>query len=86
MVELSGIVGIPFLKKSRFTGSDKEKRYAIEKQDVGGELRLAAIIWKGPNCFDAIPDEEKRTEFFEFSEDGLRCATDWINEQPISLT
>ena len=43
MVELKGIMGIPLLKKSRFTGSDGMLRYVLEKRtDEDGQDRLAA--------------------------------------------
>lgn len=32
MINLKGIMGIPLLKKSRFTGSDGELRFVLEKQ------------------------------------------------------
>lgn len=83
MVELSGIVGIPFLKKSRFTGSDKEKSFAMEKRSVEDEMRLAAIIWRGPICCDMTPDEKKQMEFFDFTEEGILRAVEWINSQSV---
>ena len=32
MIDLKGIMGIPLLKKSRFTGSDGNLRYVLEKR------------------------------------------------------
>lgn len=83
MIELDGIVGIPFLKKSRFTGSDKEKCYVFEKRTAEEETHLAATIWKGPKCFDMTPEEEKCTELFDFTEEGLMKAIDWLNKQTV---
>ena len=37
MINLKGIMGIPLLKKSRFTGSDGELRFVLEKQSSEGE-------------------------------------------------
>lgn len=56
MIDLSGIMGIPLLKKSRFTGSHKSLRYILERQsdEEKGE-RLAAVFWIGENCYDATP-------------------------------
>lgn len=81
MVDLTGIVGIPFLKKSRFTGSDGTMCFAVEKRSVEEELRLAAIVWMGPGCYDVTPEEAKRTELFDFTEEGLEKAVDWMNAQ-----
>lgn len=83
MIVLTGIVGIPLLKKSRFTGSDKNMCYIIEKRDSEDVTRMAAVVWRGPNCYDATPEEEKTTEFFEFSEEGLKQAVAWMNERSL---
>ena len=72
MINLKGIMGIPLLKKSRFTGSDGELRFVLEKQSSEGEGdRLAAICWFGKLCSAATPDEEKITRYFPFDK------TDW---------
>ena len=80
MIDLSGITGIPFLKKSRFTGSDQNMNYVLEKRGEE-EVCLAAIIWQGPNCYDKTPEERKTTECFAFTEEGLLQAQDWMNAQ-----
>lgn len=81
MIDLTGITGIPFLKKSRFTGSDKQMCFALEKRSVEEETQLAAIIWKGPLCYDKTPEEAKTVRLFPFSEEGLSRAVDWMNRQ-----
>lgn len=83
MIDLSGIMGIPLLKKSRFTGSDGLLRFVLEKQSGEGEEgdRLAAVFWIGETCFDATPKEQKTTRFFPFTEQGLKDAQGWLNLQ-----
>ena len=81
LIDLSGIVGIPLLKKSRFTGSDNHMCFMLEKRSEEEVTRLAAVVWPGPYCYDATPEEKKTTELFEFSEDGLKQAVVWMNEQ-----
>ena len=44
MINLKGIMGIPLLKKSRFTGSDGELRFVLEKQSSEGEGDR--LVWK----------------------------------------
>ena len=34
MIDLHGVISMPFLKKSRFTGSYRGMRYVLRKQDV----------------------------------------------------
>ena len=44
MIDLYGIVSIPFLKKSAFTGSFRKMRYRLEKVAVEDEERLKAYF------------------------------------------
>lgn len=82
MIDLSGIMGIPLLKKSRFTGSDGTLRYILEKQGSGEEgERLAAVFWKGEACFDATAQEDKTAKTFSFDDEGLKEAQAWLNSQ-----
>ena len=81
MINLKGIMGIPLLKKSRFTGSDGELRFVLEKQSSEEGDRLAAICWFGKLCSTATPDEEKITKYFPFDKEGLEQAQVWLNEQ-----
>ena len=82
MINLSGIMGIPLLKKSRFTGSDGSLRYVLEKRssDEEGDM-LAAIYWMGETCSDATPEEDKTVKLFPFTDEGLKDAQGWLNEQ-----
>lgn len=79
MIRLSGIMGIPLLKKSRFTGSDGPLRYVFERQ--GGEEgdRLAVSCWFGELCSDATPQEDKTVRLFPFTGEGLEEAQNWLN-------
>ena len=81
MIDLSGIVGIPLLKKSRFTGSDNHMCFMLEKRSEEEVTRLAAVMLPVSDCYYATPEEKKATELFEFSEDGLKQAVVWMNEQ-----
>ena len=45
MIDLKGTMGIPLLKKSRFTGSDGMLRFVLEKR--GGESVPADALWPG---------------------------------------
>lgn len=82
MIDLSGIMGIPFLKKSRFTGSDGLLRFILEKRsDEEHGDRLAAVCWHGLLSYGATPEEEKITEYFSFDQEGLKQAQAWLNAQ-----
>lgn len=81
MINLSGIMGIPLLKKSRFTGSDGELRYLLEKRSGEEGDKLAAVYWIGEKCSDATPEEDKTVQLFPFTDAGLRDAQAWLNER-----
>ena len=82
MIDLKGTMGIPLLKKSRFTGSCGAVRYLLERRssEEDGDS-LTAVFWRGELCSDATPDEEKTTRHFPFTEEGLREAQAWLSEQ-----
>lgn len=75
-ISLKGMVSIPFLKKERFTGSQKPMRYFLQKE--GDQLK--ATVYPGPYCIEATPKELMEYKFFEFSEKGLEAAVAWLNK------
>ncbi len=77
MIDLTGMVSIPYLKKSRFPGSYQGMRYQLEKR----EDTLAAIIWPEPYSFAATDDDKKHEKEFSFDVEGLNQAVAWLNEE-----
>ncbi len=91
-IELHGDISIPFLKKSRFTGSFKGMRYvlikhenevepAAEETPAKTETVIRAIIWPEPVNFEVTPDEKKHHQDFPFTTDGIWEAVDWLNAE-----
>lgn len=76
MIEIKAIMSLAFLKKERFTGSYEGMQYRLEKAGDG----LLAVIFPGPLCFDATPDEKKENKTFSFDDAGLDAAIAWLNE------
>lgn len=81
MIDLSGIMGIPLLKKSRYTGSHGSLKFVLEKQGSDEGDKLAAVFWIGETCSDATPEEDKTAKLFSFTDEGLKEAQAWLNEQ-----
>lgn len=92
MIDLHGDISIPFLKKSRFTGSYQGMRYQLQKSDrvvreATGEEEaetepvILAIIWPEPFNFEVTPDDKKHSREFPFTQDGIWEAVDWLNEE-----
>lgn len=87
-IDLSGDISIPFLKKSRFTGSFRGMRYVLRKQErvveeasEDRETVLEAVIWPEPMNFEHTPDEKKHGRDFSFDQEGLQQAVAWLNEE-----
>ena len=82
MIDLTGMISIPYLKKTTFTGSEKGTNFMIRK--VSGEEgepdKIQAITWPGPFIFSVTEEEKKTYHDFEFSEDGIHAAVAWLNE------
>lgn len=57
--------------------NDNEKDESGEKEM---KTVLTAFIWPEPFCFEVTPDEKKGSKQFDFSEEGLCAAIDWLNE------
>ena len=51
----------------------------LHQEAVEDEKKLKVYLWSEPFGFEATPDEEKISELFAFSEEGLGCAIDWMN-------
>ena len=96
MVTRSELLALEFYKLRPFKGSDRGLRYMIQKETVEKpcenaeaageetvketETVLMTYLWPEPFCFEATPDDKKMKKYFEFSEEGLVMAVDWINE------
>lgn len=90
MIDLTGDISIPFLKKSRFTGSFCGMRYMLRKQERtvrkedGEETEmtvLEAVIWPEPMNFECTAEEKKHGKDFPFHATGLQEAIAWLNQE-----
>lgn len=80
MITRDDFLSLNFVKKEDFSGSHKGMRFLLHQETVGEEKKLKVYLWSEPYGFDATPDEEKISELFAFSEEGLASAIDWMNE------
>lgn len=81
MIELDGMISIPYLKKMVFTGSCQGMRFQIRKQPGEEGDKIQAATWPGPYIFSATEDDKKTFREFPFSEEGLLESIDWLNKQ-----
>lgn len=92
MIDLSGMISVPFLKKSRFSGSYCGMRYLLEKgertvteatetEPAQSEPVIRAVIWPEPYGYEATAEEKKHGHDFPFSQAGIDEAVAWLNEE-----
>ena len=81
MLTRENFLSLNFVKKEDFTGSHKGMRFMLHQETVDEEKKLKVYLWSEPLGFDATPDDEKISELFEFSENGLSKAIEWMNEK-----
>ncbi|MCI7794933.1 MAG: hypothetical protein MR528_01335 [Lachnospiraceae bacterium] len=79
MIDLNGMISIPFLKKTVFTGSCHEMNFMIKKVSEDDTDKTRAIAWPGPFCFEKTEDEKKVFSDFPFTHDGILEAVAWLN-------
>lgn len=83
MVQREDILSLEFLKKTEYTGSHGGMRYRLEGVAEEEGRALKATLWPEPFSYAATPNEQKQSEKFEFSEEGILAAVDWMNAQMI---
>ena len=81
MLKREDFLSLNFVKKEDFTGSHKGMRFMLHQETLEEEKKLKVYVWSEPFGFDATPDEEKLSELFAFSEEGLAQAIAWMNER-----
>ncbi len=81
MLTRADFLSLNFVAKEDFTGSYKGMRFMLHKEVAEEEKKLKVYVWSEPFCFDATPDDQKLSELFAFSEEGLAQAIDWMNER-----
>ena len=80
MIDLTGMISIPYLKKTTFTGSHQGMNFMLRKVSGDEGDRMEAIVWPGPFIFSVTEDEKKTFREFAFSQEGLEEAVKWLNE------
>ena len=81
MLTRADFLSLNFVKKEDFTGSHRGMRFMLHQEIIDEEKKLKVWIWSEPLGFEATPDENKISELFEFSEEGLTLAIEWMNER-----
>ena len=80
MIDLTGMISVPFLKKSAFTGSYRGMNFMLKKISNDDGDQIQTIAWPGPFNFAVTADEKKVTHEVPFGEKGILEAVAWLNE------
>lgn len=85
MLERTGFMPIPYLKKTSYTGSYQGMRFKMEKARAGeGEEEkdvLRVTHWPEPLGYDATKEELKTQMDTSFDEEGILKGIDWLNKE-----
>lgn len=81
MIIREDILSMEFLKKSEYTGCHQGMRYRLEGVSTENGKQLKVTVWPEPFNYFMTPEEEKKSELFDFSEDGVVDAVGWMNSR-----
>ena len=85
MIDYDHFHVLNYVKKEEYTGSMEGMRYMLKKKVVSGddqnETFLEVIIWPEPYGYAKTEEEKKLRRDFAFSEDGLKEAVAYLNQQ-----
>lgn len=70
-----------YIKKERFTGSYKGVRYLLEKKETDEGKFITACAWPEPLCFEKTDELLKHFMDFDFSQEGLEEAWQWLSDK-----
>jgi len=70
-----------FIKKEPLTCSYAGMRFRMAKTGEKEAEKLLVAIWPEPFCFECTEEGKKQFCEFVFSEEGMRSAIAWLNEQ-----
>lgn len=85
MIDYDHFHVLNYVKKEEYTGSMNGMRYMLKKKvvpkDDQEETYLEVIIWPEPYGYARTEEEKKQRKDFAFSEDGLKEAVVYLNQQ-----
>ena len=80
MITREDVLSLGYLKKAVFHGSYRGMRFQLQKDSLEDETILKVYAWPEPFTFGKTPDEQKISQHFPFSNEGLDGSIQWLNE------
>ncbi|MDD6661536.1 MAG: GNAT family acetyltransferase [Lachnospiraceae bacterium] len=76
-ISLKGIFSLELIRKERFAGSCGMMRYMLMMDDG----KMKASVYPEPYCWEATPEDQKESQFFEYSAEGIEAMVKWLNQK-----
>ena len=76
-ISLKGMFSLALVKKERFTGSYRQMRYMLCAEDG----KLKANVYPQPWCWEATPEDQRETAYFDLTNAGIDDAVRWLNRK-----
>lgn len=81
MIKKENFITLNMLKKEIYSGSLKGMRFCLALIGIKPMEQIGVTIWPEPYNFEKTPIEKKQTMEFEYSEQGIQKAVEWLDEQ-----
>lgn len=75
------LVPVGGLKKEPFSGSHNGMRYYMQGDDGKSSTTFTVCIYPEPWCYEQTPDDQKISQSFPLTEEGMDEAIAWLFEQ-----
>ena len=75
-ISLKGKFSLELIKKERFAGSFCGMRYMLMMEDG----KMKATVYPEPYCWEATPKEQKESELFPHTKEGIDEMVAWLNQ------
>ena len=81
MIERKDVMPVNFLKKKILPEAIQACATVWRKLQKEEETVLKVTVWPEPYGYDATPPEQKTSEYFPFTEEGIVSGVAWLNSQ-----
>ena len=76
-ISLKGKFSLELIKKERFAGSFCGMRFMLMMEDG----KMKATVYPEPYCWEATPKEQKESELFPHTKEGIDEMVAWLNQK-----
>lgn len=81
MLDKQNFHPLNYIKKEEYSGSMEGMRYLLKRDKDGDTDAIRVTVWPEPLGIYKTPQEKKTSILVPLSEEGVKQAADWLNEQ-----